>query len=217
MLRRLTFLIPLFTALIASSGFAKELTLEEVKAMQSKVKGADTLAVDFVQTTQTRMAADRGKKPRSRDGKAVFAKPDKFKWMLETPTQEYKLYDGKDFFDYDPASQSAVKYSPTGPRAHDIRQVVDLVLNIDTLLKRYDLVKAEESEGVARIELKPKAASDVTGIELHMAAKDGFISYLKLEMANKTVLAHTFKNPTHPALGADAFALPKSVKVTEGN
>jgi len=84
------------------------------------------------------------------------AKPNKFRWTLEAPTAQSKIFDGKDFLEYDKGSNSAIRYSPTGPQAYDLRQIVDVVLNFDSLLKRYDLVKADQDGDMIKIELKPK-------------------------------------------------------------
>ena len=200
-------------ALVAPRSFAKDLSAEDLRTLQSKLKSGDFLAVDFQQTKTTPM---RGKKTK-RDGKAIFAKPDKFKWMLETPKQEYKIYDGKDFYDYEPSTKSAVRFSATGPNAYELKQIVDLVLNFDTLLKRYDVVKADEDKGIVSVTLKPKVENEITGVGLKLDLKDSFISYLKFELRDKTVLEHEFKNPVRKPVGDDAFALPKGVKVTETN
>jgi outer membrane lipoprotein-sorting protein len=207
--------LPLFwlAPALTPAAVAKEISLEELRVIQGKMKSFDNLSVDFVQTSYTALR----KKERTRLGKALFAKPGKFKWMLETPIQEYKIYDGKDFFDYSPESKSAVRYSPTGPKAYELHQIVDLVLNFESLLKRYDLVKAEQEGDLVKVELHPKTDSDVTSVELHMATKQNFISFLKMTLKNKNYLAHDFKNPNQKPIPAEAFQLPKTVNVTDSN
>ncbi len=203
----------LMTTLFAAPAFAKDLTIDELRAIQSKVKGTEQLSVDFVQESFSKM---RGKSVK-RDGHALFQRPSKFKWMLEKPIQQSMIYDGKDFYEFNPESKSAMRYSPTGPRAYDLKQVVDLVLNFDSLLKRYDLVKAEQDGDNVKIRLKPKSEQDVTGVDLTLSVKDSLISYLKMTMKGGNYLAHDFKNPQRGALAADAFTLPKGVKVTDSN
>lgn len=205
------FLTLLLSLLLTSPAVAKEITVDELRAVQGKLKAHDNLSVDFVQSSFKTMR----KKTTKREGKALFSKSGKFKWMLETPTKEYKIYDGKDFYDYDPASKSAAKYSPTGPRSYELRQIVDLVLNFDTLLKRYDLKKAEQDGDTVKIVIAPKTDTEITTVDLHLDTKDGYISFLKLNMKNGNHLAHDFKSPSTKELPADAFTLPKGVKVTE--
>lgn len=197
--------------LLSSPALAKEITVDELRTIQGKLKAMDNLSVDFVQSSFKTMR----KKTTKREGKAVFAKTGKFKWMLETPTKEYKIYDGKDFYDYDPASKTAAKYSPTGPRSYELRQIVDLVLNFDTLLKRYDLKKAEQEGDLVKIVIAPKTDTEIATVDLHLDAKEGFITFLKLNMKGGNNLAHDFKAPSTKELPADTFVLPKGVKVTE--
>ncbi len=197
----------------SASAFAKDLTVDELREIQSKIKSSDSLTVDF---QQTKVSGLRGKKT-SRDGKAQFVKPSNFKWMLETPNREYKIYDGKNLYDFDPVANTAARYSPTGPKQHELKQIVDLVLNFDTLLKRYDLVKASEDGGLVSIELKPKTPGDITSIDLKLSLKDSFITYMKFTLGNGTQLIHDFKNANTKAIPADVFDLPKGVKITDTN
>lgn len=190
----------------------KELSVDELRKLQSSMKQSEFLAVDFVQTTYTAM---RGKSFK-REGKAKFAKPNKFAWMLETPTKQYRIYNGKDFYDYSPETNSAVRFAASGPRAEELKQVVDLVMNFDSLLKRYDLVKATDEGQFVRIELKPKDAGEIIGAELHYDKDESFISFLRLNMRNKNHLIHEFSSPKRNAVPADFFELPKGVKVSEG-
>jgi len=210
---RYLFLSVLLLFGVAFSASAKELKLDQLRALQSQMKSSDCLTVDFVQTNHTAL---RGRNI-VRHGKAMFNKPDLFKWMLETPVQEYKIYDGKYFYDYNPTAKSAVRYAPTGSNARALKQVVDLVLNFDSLLKHYDLVRADETGDVVTVELKPKTETDITKVELHLSKKESFISYLKLDFHNKSSLTHEFKNPSRKILPEDTFVLPKGVKTTVAN
>ena len=190
---------------------AKDLSVEELRAFQAKMKSSDALTVDFVQTKYSGL---RGKSTR-REGRAVFVKPNLFKWMLQTPSKEFKIYDGKSFYDYSPDTATAKRYAPNGAQAQELRQVIDLVLNVDTLLKRYELVKAEEAGDLIKIQLRPKTPGDLVGIELHFAQKEEFISYLKMDLNNKNSLIHEFRNPSRAAIPASAFAMPAGVKITD--
>lgn len=197
----------------ATLASAKDLTVDELRAIQSKIKSSDSLTVDFVQTKISHL---RGKKT-MREGKAQFVKPSSFKWMLETPNKEYKIFDGKNLYDYDPEAQTAARFSPTGPKQHELQQIVDLVINFDTLLKRYDLVKASEDGDLVSIELKPKTPVDIVSIDLKLSQKNAYITYMKFELSNQNQLIHEFKNPNSQAIPPAAFELPKGVKVTDTN
>lgn len=210
------FVAVIFGVISASSttiALGKELTTDDVRAIQSSIKASDALSVDFTQTT---FKAIRGNKV-VRHGKAIFSRPNKFKWMLAAPANEQKIYDGKFFYDYNPTTKSAARLSPTGPQAHELNNIVDLVLNFDTLLKRYDMVKAEENGDEVRIELTPKSTSDVTKVELKLSKKEALMTYLKMDLKGGNSQTHEFTNPDRAALAGDAFKLPEGVKVTDSN
>ncbi len=205
--------LAIILALAWGTASAKELSVDELRVIQSKMKATDSMSVDFVQTKYSKL---RDKTSR-REGRAIFSKPSSFKWMLEKPVQQYLVFDGKSFFEYNPGSNSAVRYSPTGPQSYDLKQIVDLVLNFDSLLKRYELKKAEQDGDLVKVELTPKTEGDVTGVELHLSQKDSYISFLKLTMKSTDYLAHDFKTPSRNKVKADAFTLPKTVKITDSN
>jgi chaperone LolA len=200
-------------ALTSSPLYAKALSVAELRQIQSTMKAYDSLTVDFVQSRYS----DVRKKSSRREGRAQFAKPNLFRWMLETPKREYKIFDGKSFYDFDPETNTAKRYATSGEQSHELNQMIDLILNFDSLLKRYDVVTAEAVGDLIKIHLKPKAAGDVSGIELHFAQKEQFVSFLKMELRNKNALTHEFKNPSHAAIPETAFALPKGVKASDNN
>lgn len=209
----LLFLVFCGLSLQGTSANAKELSLDELRAIQASMKATNHLTVDF---TQTNYKALR-QRSHTREGKAQFSQPDKFKWMLGKPTIEYKIYDGKDFYDYNPSTNSALRYSPTGPRAYELRQIVDLVMNFDSLLKRYELVSAHKEGDLVKIKLTPKASGEITAIDLHLSVSQSYIPYLKMTMRGGNSLTHEFKNPNRQEIPAATYALPKGVKISSSN
>lgn len=212
-MRTVLSLILVLLTFVAPTALAKDLTADQLREIQAKMKGDDTLTVDFV---QTRVTGLRGKMIK-RDGRAVFVKPNLFKWMLETPKKEFKIYDGKYFYDYSPDTNSAVRISPSGPQAAELRQIIDLVLNFDTLLRRYDLVKADQTGSKVDVQLKPKTEGDITAVELVLDTDQDFVARLKMTLRNKSVLTHDFRNPSRKPVSEDAFQLPKGVRITDSN
>lgn len=196
-----------------AAGGAKDLTEDELRAAQAKMKDYDSLVVDFV---QTRAGGIRGKVTKQ-TGKAIFTKPNYFKWMIETPKKQYMIFDGKSYYDYSPESNSAARYSPTGPQGYQLRQIIDLVLNFDALLKKYDLVKAHKDGDQISIQLKPKSEGEITAVELRLDGKESFVSMLKLTLRDKKTLSHEFKNPNHKPVPEQTFTLPAGVKVSDTN
>ena len=191
---------------------ASTLTLEQVRALQSNIKKAEHLSVDFV---QTRYTALRGKTLKRR-GKARFSRPNLFRWTLEDPAKDL-IFDGKSFFEYDSESKSAAKYSPSGTNAKELTQIVDLVLNFDSLLKRYDMVFATEAGELVKIALKPKNDQEIIGVELQYDKRGDYVAYVRLDLANKNKLTHEFSSPVRSPISSEVYTLPKGVKVTDTN
>lgn len=191
---------------------ASQLNIDQVRALQSNIKETEHLSVDFV---QTRFTALRGKTLK-RDGKAQFSRPNLFRWRLDNPTKEL-IFDGKAFYEFDPASKSAAKYAPSGANARELSQIVDLVLNFDSLLKRYDLVSAEDQGKLVKIILKPKTDQEIKTVELHYDKSSDFVSFIAMDLANNNKLTHEFASPQRKAISSKAYALPEGVKVTDTN
>jgi len=198
----------------ALTSYATELTLEQLRAKQAKLKSFDDLTLDFV---QTKFKPKQGRKGRTltRMGQAVLKKPDRFIWKLETPSKEYNVYDGKNFYTYLPDEKSAVKFSITGPQSYQLRQIVDLVLNFEALLKRYDLAKAEQIGDDIKVVLTPKIVGEIVSIELGFSEKKSHIVFLKMMMSDNLVLSHDFSNPVFTKIPDATFVLPAGVKVTD--
>jgi outer membrane lipoprotein-sorting protein len=196
---------------LSFSSQATELTLDQLRAKQAKLKSFDGLTIDFV---QSKFKPTQGK-TLTRKGQAILKKPDLFVWKLETPLKEYYQYDGKAFYTYSPDEKSAVKYSVTGPQSYQLRQIVDLVLNFEALLKRYDLEKAEQIGDDIKVLLKPKTSGEIVSIDLGFSEKKSHIVYLKMTMSNKLILSHDFSNPVFANVPNSAFDIPAGVKVTD--
>lgn len=196
-------------------GFSADLSVDELKAKQLKLKTFDSLTLDFVQSRF--LPASKGRKERTtkRNGRALFAKPDRFVWKLETPVKEYKIFDGKNFYDYVPDEKSAVKHRPTGTQSYELRQIVDLVLDFDSLLKRYDLQRAWQEGDDIKVTLKPKTDGGLSSIDLEFSEKKGHITFLKMTLDNKTELSHEFTNPVFAPIKDSEFNIPAGVKVSD--
>lgn len=192
---------------------AATVTLDELRKIQGNVKNLNHLTVSFDQSQYRALR----KRERTSSGRARFSKPDKFYWALENPMQDAWVYDGKQLYNYSADLKSAVKYNLSGPKARSVTKIVDLVMNLDSLLKRYDMVEARREGDVVKVELAPKTKSDVTAVDLHISESQNYISYIKLYFpgGNHTVL--NFKSPNRSPIPASVYSLPKGVKITESN
>lgn len=192
--------------------FGKDLSLEELKKAQDKVKAFENLTVDFEQSR-----VDIRKKTQKSVGKAMFSKPDKFRWQLVKPHADEWIYDGKQLLNYKPEEKEATRYAATGNNAKGINQIVDVVMNMDALLKRYDVIKSTQEGSVVAVELKPKSEGDIKGMNLRLDVKAGYVSFLKLFYRDGNDSELTFNNPKKQPIPASTFVLPKGVKITDTN
>jgi outer membrane lipoprotein-sorting protein len=188
------------------------LSMDELRKIQQKLQQSNALTVDFMQTS---LKAFRGSKVQ-RQGKGIFVKPNMFKWMLETPVQEYKIFDGKSFYDYIPNAKRAVQHAPTSKQSDDLRQIVDVVMNIELLFKKYELISAKKLAATVHLRLKPKAKDNIKEISLILDESQSIVSSLVFEMQNGDKLMHDFSKPNRSPVSMDVFKLPADVKVSKG-
>ena len=184
---------------------------EDLKKIQQNIQMSKYLKMDFEQTSVSGL---RGHKS-VRQGRAYFLSPDKFNWMLETPVKEYKIFDGVSFYDYSPESSRAIQHAPHGKQVEQLRQVVDVVMNFDSLLKNYQLISAHRNQLVF-IKLKPLKSSDIKEISLTLDEKNATVTNVTMEMLNKNKLIHDFKNPSKTSFSLDVFKIPSNVKISKG-
>ena len=88
-------------------------------------------------------------------------------------------------------------------------------MNFDSLLKRYNLRKAELAGDNVLIELVPRAASDIAKIDLTLVPKDNYISTLSMYFHDKNNLKLMFTKPKVSEIPEKDFNLDKSVKVSD--
>jgi outer membrane lipoprotein-sorting protein len=199
--------------LLSNTGFAaKDLSLEELKKAQAKIKSFDYLDVDFDLVAYGGLR----KKESKSVGHAAFSKPEKFRWQTLSPIADEWLFNGKDLINYKPTTKEAIRFNSTGATAGGLKQIIDIVMNFDSLLQRYDVKKATQAEDKIAVELTPKKSGDVASIDLTLALDKGFVSYVKIYYSNGNNSAFFFKNPKKDSIPQGFFDLPSGVKVKDG-
>lgn len=187
------------------------LSIEDLKKIQQNIQLSKFLKIDF---TQTSVSGLRGRKT-VREGKAYFLSPDKFNWMLETPVKEYKIFDGTSYIEYSPDTLKAIQHSPQGKQVEQLRQIVDVVMKFDSLLKNYNLISAYRNQ-LVYIKLSPKIQNDIKEISLTLDEKSSTVTNVTLDMVNKNKLIHDFRNPIMTPFSPELFKIPANVKVSKG-
>jgi outer membrane lipoprotein-sorting protein len=190
---------------------AEILSVEDLKAIQQKMRAADSLQADF---KQVRFSSLRKKSTES-NGYAVFAKPDKFRWSILKPISEEWLFDGTSLFNVKPDRKVALKYVSANDKAKELRDLVDLILNFDTLLSRYTLRRAELVRDKLLVILTPNSSSEIDEVEMTIFPEKSYVSEIKLSFRNKNSLSYLFAEPSKKPLAPNAFELEKTVKITD--
>ena len=204
----------LFVATVSAPAIGAPISVEELRKIQSKLKTSEHLSVEL---RQTKTSATRPNKPVIAKGKAVFSKPDKFRWTVGEPINEETIFTGKELIKVRPTENVGVRYPAGGSESQELRRVVDLVLNMEALLERYDVVSADQVKNKITVLMKPKTSQDIAQIRFVLNADENFISFLELEMSNKMKLAVEFNNPNFSKVPDTAFLVSKDVRVTELN
>lgn len=201
------------TAHMSLAKFDEALSTEELKELQGKLSKRQDLSIDF---QQIRTSALRPKRPSKSSGKALFAKPSKFRWEILKPQSDVLIFDGSNLFSYKPGETTATKYRTQGERASEIKEVIDFVMDFDALLKRYQLNEATRSGHEIFLKLKPKSEGALSGIDITVDAKNYFVRSLKMTFINKNTSEFIFSNPEIGRVDAKSFVVPSSFKIVEG-
>jgi hypothetical protein len=98
----------------------------------------------------------------------------------------------------------------------EVKGIVDIVLDFDTLLKRYKMVKADQDGDIVTVMLEPKSTTALKTVEVRFSVKEAYITFLKMSFGANWQ-SHDFTNPSRAALPPGTFALPKDLKVQKSN
>ena len=192
---------------------AAALSEDELKTLQQKMKSASQLAVDFDQTKTNTL---RPNKPSRSEGHAAFAKPAKFRWELLKPLGETLVYDGSTLYSLNAKEKIATKYSAGADRALEINEVIGVVLDFDSMRKKYNLAESSKDGTTILLKLKPKTPSTIDSIDVRVDMATASIKGLKLFFTNKNTSEFLFTNPDRSVLPSKTFDIPKDFKVVNG-
>lgn len=200
------------SSLLQANGDETRLSIEELRAIQSKMNTAQSLSVKFKQAAYKNL---RGKTSHS-SGYAHFLKPNMFRWVLETPKSEQWIYNGKDLYNFFPSRKEAILYGGVASKAKEIGELVDMILNFDSLQKKYEFNSITQKNNEIFISLTPKTQSDMTKAELVFDRAANYIKEIKLYFRGQNHTLFTFSDPDTKLLQTTLFQLPNEVKVSQG-
>jgi outer membrane lipoprotein-sorting protein len=191
----------------------QNMSKDDLRNLQLKMKSAAQLTVDFVQYKSVKI---RPKQRTKVIGRGVFAKPSKFKWTIIEPKADSLIFDGQKLFSIQEDKKTATSFSADADRAQEIREVIDLVLDFDSLLGRYDVAEATKESNKVNLLLNPKKPGALTNLNVRVDAATAMVEMVKMTFTNKNTSEFEFSNPDRSALPKDAFALPAGYKIIPG-
>jgi len=197
-----------------SSTKETNVSLDEVIMLQKKISSSKYLAVDFEQERKIKGRPRVSKK----SGRATFSRPNSFRWSTTEPKSiaNMWIFNGQQLFDYQVTTNEAVKYEITGSKAKEIQSIVRMVLDIESLLKRYTFENAVRTDDLIKIKLLSDGKDSVEYVNLLLDEKNEFISDLEILFRGGNQLKTLFSNPDRSDVPVSAFLPPKGVKITEG-
>ena len=211
------FLISLFVG-VSSLGTAQstkvstpekvDLSTEEVQAIQKKIKDRDAMSVSFDQVVYRNLR----KTTTTKAGRAFFIKPNKFRWELDN---DHWIFDGEKLFIYHPSQNEAVKYNSTGPRSKELRHIVDMVLNVNSLFSNYQIKKASQEKDILSVSLIPKKSEEISQAELEIDLKLHYVRSIQLNLKGDNKTTFKFSHVKSIPKSDQILALPKTTKISE--
>ena len=203
----------LLTEMPSLSATVEALSTEELRELQQKMNQRRELSVKF---TQTRTSNLRPNKPSKSFGKALFAKPAKFRWEVEKPVADVLIFNGSSLLSYKPGEKTATRFNTEAERAREIKEVIDFVLDFDALMARYNLIESShQSQGIS-LRLKPKKTSPLSEISIEIDSKSYFVRLVKMTFQNKNTSEFQFSDPQAPQISPQSFAVPEGLKIVDG-
>ncbi len=191
-----------------AEAIAKDSSLPaQFKQLQNELITFSNLKVDY---SHTRSRKIRGKNFTTK-GYAIFAKPNKFRWVKKNSEI---LFDGKEIYQYSPVDKSAVKFNIGTEEGRQINRLMSLVLNFDALEESYTVAKFTGDKDISTVELKPKDKKDpVKFIRLKIDRKAKVLTGIFIQMPD-SYSEYVFTHHETKELPGNAFDLPTNTKIS---
>jgi len=203
----------LVPAIQATSATVEALSTEELRELQQKMNQRRELSVKFMQVRTSNL---RPNKPSKSFGKAIFAKPAKFRWEVEKPAADVLIFDGSSLLSYKPGEKTATRFKTEAERAREIKEVIDFVLDFDALMSRYNLIESSRQNQGISLRLKPKKTSPLSEISIEIDSKSYFVRLVKMIFQNNNTSEFQFSDPQAAQISPQSFAVPEGLKIVDG-
>lgn len=185
-------------------GASLPLADKDVKQIFESLKSNEMLSVSISQT----IFKSRLNRTTSLTGQAAFAKPNLFLWTVATPPGEQWKSDGKNL-SHRQGVNGCEEITTLGdnPAAAGVRQIVDMVLNFDSLLEQFTIAKAIKDGVTASVTMTPKRNQDLTEVRVDVDTKSQALVKLAMTYKNKNISTINFLNGKRGPVNLATFAV----------
>lgn len=184
--------------------------LPELRKIQLKLQSYNFLSLNFEQTIFKKLR----KKTLKNNGEVYFKKPDSFRWKFTKTDQEEWIYDGQTLLHYFPKSSKAYRYKSYAAKGKNLKEIVNIVLDFDSLLKRYNVTSSDRDKNIVSLSLSPKETGEITQVQLTLDVDKNFIRKIVLDFDGGNQSSFVFSTPNRQEK-KDAFSLSSKVKILD--
>lgn len=200
------------THLLAKSKLTP-MSLGELEQLQESMSQTTQISVDF---DMVQFKALRGQKT-FKVGNAEFAKPKFFYWKVNTAPALQLVYNGKEFVRYSAQDTTAQVSRVNASGFQQVERLVDMVLDLKTLLKNYKILSKNWAGNMAILELSPlEKGTQIRKVKLRISKQFKFVREVKLDFTNDNYTQIKFKNLKRKKFDKTVFNFvpPKGVKLS---
>jgi outer membrane lipoprotein-sorting protein len=177
---------------------------------QATIGDTSNLSIEF---QQTRFLKKRQRTANS-SGRALFAKPNQFRWILEDPREEW-IFDGSTLVSLDKDGKNATRFKPETAQGRQLLDIMELILNVKSLQDKYRVLDAKEDGQGSTITLEPKTPSDVSKVETSFKTGEKYLSEITLHFQNGNYTKFAFAKAAFTPVSADKFKSPAGVTIRD--
>ncbi|MFK7873125.1 MAG: outer membrane lipoprotein carrier protein LolA [Oligoflexales bacterium] len=183
--------------------------LQKLKLYGKKLEDKEYVNFEFQQEVYR---ASRKRTVKS-SGRALFAKPNKFRWTFDKPGMGEWIFDGKMLFHHHAEQKKAKSYSLTSGHMHEFKRLVHMVLDTTQLLKEFELRSANEKSGLFSFFLVPYKKKNMDSLELKYDHNQSYLKEVVMILNGGNTTTLFFSKPDFKPFSVSKFDLDKRVKI----
>ncbi len=198
------------TSVVEKSNSSLTISIDELKKMQVKLQESSFLSLNFEQEIYKKLR----KKTVKNKGQVYFKKPSSFRWKFQQAEREEWIYNGHTLLHYFPKKSYAYRYKADAENGKNMKEIVNIILDFESLLRRYEVNSSSREKNQVFIGLLPKDSSEIVAIQIELNLEKNFIEKIKLNYEGGNHSLFTFSDPQRKEL-KESFNVPDKVKITD--